>query len=72
MSKIADIINTLDEILLVFTEKIFFYFILFGRITEKGILKITFFLVINYAWLSAFSVYNVGCKHSLHLRNGFN
>ena len=25
----------------------------------------------NFAWLSAFSGYNIGCKHSLHLENGF-
>ena len=24
----------------------------------------------NFAWLSAFSAYNIGCKHSLHLENG--
>ena len=24
----------------------------------------------NFAWLSAFSGYNIGCKHSLHLENG--
>ena len=29
--------------------------------------NLTFFI----AWLSAFSGYNIGCKHSLHLEYGF-
>ena len=37
--------------------------------------KLNFFpshFFVNFAWLSAFSGYNGGCKHSLHLKKVYN
>ena len=65
-SEIADIFNAWDEIYLVFTEKKVNFLILFikgGKTLLQSFLN-------NFAWLSAFSGYNIGCKHSLHLENG--
>ena len=67
------IFSTRDEIYLVFTEKRYIFF-LFLSIKEGGgggggkTLLQSF--LNNFAWLSAFSGYNIGYKHSLHLENG--
>ena len=62
-SEIADIFNAWDEIYLVFTEKKVNFLIL----SIKGGKTLLQSFLNNFAWLSAFSGYNIGCKHSLHL-----
>ena len=68
MSEITDIFNTGDEIFLVFTEKKVNFLFIFSVQGKKP----DFFqsLLVNFVWLSSFSGYNIGCKHSLHLENG--
>ena len=53
---------------LVFTEKRLIFF-LFYPLRGGGKTLLQSFLN-NFAWLSAFSGYNIGYKHSLHLENG--
>ena len=59
-SEIVSIFNISDEIFLVFTRKSK-YSCYFFSVKGKNQL---------FAWLSAFSGYNIACKHSLHLDNG--
>ena len=64
--EITDIFSTFDEIFLVFTRKkinCLFIFFIKGKKMSKSFLDI-------FARFSAFSGYNIGCKHKFHLENG--
>ena len=49
-------------------EKSKFSFYFFRK--EKKINLFSWSFLVNFAWLSAFSRYNIGYKHSLPLENG--
>ena len=51
----------------IYRKKVNFLFIF----SVKGKNLISFLVILVYfAWLSAFSGYNIGCKYCLHLENG--
>ena len=50
--------------------KFSFYFIHQGGGGGGGAKTLLQSFLNNFAWLSAFSGYNIGYKHSLHLENG--
>ena len=58
-SEIADICNTWNEIVWYLPTKVNF--------SDKG--KFFPVILVNFAWLSAFSGYNIWCKHSVHIEN---
>ena len=67
----ADIFTAQDEIYLVFAEKVNFLFILYSTEIQKA--QPNFFpwsFLIPFDCCSVFIRYNIGCKHSLHLKNG--
>ena len=50
----------------IYRKKVNFLFIL----SIKGGKTLLQSFLNNFAWLSAFNGYNIGCKHSLYLENG--
>ena len=55
---------------LVFTEKRLIFFLFYPLRGGGGGKTLLQSFLNNFAWLSAFSGYNIGYKHSLHLENG--
>ena len=68
-SDFADIFNTRDQIVLLYLKTKIAFFLFFIFSLGENLFFPTYFSL-NIASLSAFSGYNIGCKHSLHLENG--